>query len=173
MAENFGDKVWDLLAEQDYATGLQRAAKMHERIIAIGDDKYLPDPRVVRKQVRYLAGALGLAQNANEVMEEDPSHGKFKLTYEITTCPFDKHWRELGLNSELRQKLCRCMGWASDMAALDYFGIWIYEDQGLAKQCNSCKFIMYGPKSKKEHQGWGDQLPEKQKKYFVDWHYCK
>ncbi len=173
IVERYGEEVWDLLIDQDYATGLRRAEIFYNRMKASGDDRFLPDPRVMRKELRSLLGVIGIAHHLNEVMDGDPATGRFKLTYEIDHCPYESNWRKMGLSSDLRQKLCRCLGWASDTAANDFFGIWLYEDQGLAKQKPTCSFIMYGPKTKEEHEAWGNVLPPEQKKYYHPWPWCK
>ncbi len=173
LANRFGDEVWDELVKADYAVGLMRSEIQWERIKACGDDKYMPDPRVIRKQIRIMAGAIGIASSGNEVMEGDPSTGKFTLKYIIDRCPFDMVWREMGLPSEIRCKLCSAMGWASDIAGLEYYGIWLWEDQGLAQGKPYCSFIMSGPKSAKEHAAWGANLPDDLKKYYHPWPWCK
>lgn len=173
LANRFGEDVWDELVKADYAVGLMRSEIIWKRLQESGEDRFLPDPRGIRKNIRILAGAIGIAQSGNEVMEGDPSTGKFKLTYIIDRCPFDMVWREMGLPSETRCKLCAAMGWASDIAGLEFFGIWLYEDQGLAKGMPACQFTMYGPKSKKEHEAWGKNLPEDLRKYYHEWPWCK
>ena len=169
----YGEGAWDLLTDQDYATGLRRAEIIYNRMKATGEDQFLPDPRAKRKQVRTVLGVIGIAHHLNEVMEGDPATGKFKLSYEIDKCPYESNWRKMGLPPDIRQKLCRCLGWASDMAANDFFGNWLYEDQGLAKQKPTCLFIMYGPKTKEEHEAWGNSLPLELKKYYHPWPWCK
>lgn len=169
----YGEGVWDLLTTQEYANGLRVAETLYHRIKACGDDQFLPDPRVKRKHRRTLLGVIGIAHHLNEVMEGDPAAGKFRLTYEIDKYPFESIWRKMGLRSDLREKLCRCQGWASDMAGSDFFGIWLYEDQGLAKQKPTCTFIHYGPKTKEEHETWGISLSPELKKYYRPWPWCK
>ena len=173
LVDRFGEEVWGLIREQQYQHGLRRAEIYDQRMKASGMDRFLPDPRVIRREVRTVAGVLGIAHHFGEVMEGDPATGRFKLTYEIDHCPHESWWRNMGLPSEIRQKLCWCQGNATDTAGLDYFGIWLYEDMGLAKQKPTCTFIMYGPKTKQEHEAWGNSLPPELKKYYHPWPWCK
>ena len=173
LVDKYGEGVWDVIRAQQYENGLRKAEFYDKRMKASGDDQFLPDPRVIRKELRIVAGVIGIAHHFNEVMEGDPATGKFKLSYEIDKCPYESNWRKMGLPSDIRQKLCRCLGWASDMAANDFFGTWLYEDQGLPKQKPTCLFIMYGPKTKEEHEAWGNSLPLELKKYYHPWPWCK
>ena len=134
----YGEEVWDLLTDQDYATGLRRAEIFYNRIKASGNERFLPDPRVIRKELRSVIGVIGIAHHFDERMEGDPKKGKFKLSYEIDKCPYESYWRKMGLTSDIRLKLCRCLGWASDTASADFFGVWLYEDQGMPKQKPTC-----------------------------------
>jgi hypothetical protein len=169
----YGEEVWDLLTDLDYAAGLRRAEIIYNRMKTAGEDRFLPDPRAIRKHVRTVLGVIGIAHHFNEVMEGNPATGKFKLSYEIDRCPYESNWRKMALPSDVRQKLCRCLGWASDMATNDFFGAWGYEDQGLAKQKPTCSFVLYGPKTKEEHESWGNSLPPELKKYYHTWPWCK
>lgn len=172
LVDRFGDEVWDIVRAQQYGHGLRRAELYDKRMKVSGEDRFLPDPRVIRKEIRTVAGVLGIAHHFNEIMEGDPATGEFKLTYEIDHCPHESWWRKMGFPTEIRQKLCWCQGNATDTATMDYFGIWLYEDQGLPKNKPSCTFIMYGPKSKEEHEAWGNSLPPEQKNYFHTWPWC-
>lgn len=173
LVDKFGEGVWDVISAQQYANGLRRAELYYNRIKASGKERFLPDPRVIRKELRFVMGVLGIAQMRNEVMEGNPATGKFKLTYEIDKCPVESWWRQMGIPSNIRQKLCGCQGNKGDTSAMDYFGIWCYEDMGLPKQKPTCTFIMYGPKTKEEHEGWGNSLLQELKKYYRPWPWCK
>jgi hypothetical protein len=151
---------------------LRRAEIFYDRIKSAGEEGLLPDPRVFRKHLRSVIGVIGIAHHFDEIMEGDPATGRFKLSYEIDNCPYESHWKKMGLSSDIRLKLCRCLGWASDTAAADFFGVWLYEDQGMPKQKPTCTFIFHGPKTKEEHEAWGNNLPADLKKYYHPWPWC-
>lgn len=173
MVDKYGEQVWDLIGAQDYATGLRRAEISYDRMRASGEERFLPDPRVMRKEVRNVLGVIGIAHHLNEVMEGDPATGKFRFSYEIDKCPYESIWRKMGLPSDIRVKLCGCLAWKSDTAVWDFFGIWLYEDQGLPKQKPTCTFISYGPKTREEHEAWGNLLSPELKRYYRPWPWCK
>ena len=111
MVNEYGENVWDLFTNQDYATGLRRAEIFYDRIKSAGEEGLLPDPRVFRKHLRSVIGVIGIAHHFDEIMEGDPATGRFKLSYEIDNCPYESHWKKMGLSSDIRLKLCRCLGW--------------------------------------------------------------
>jgi hypothetical protein len=174
LVEKFGENVWDIIRATSYEQGLRRAEIGYKRVKETGEDQFLPDPRICRKYIRYTGGSLGICKHFNEVYEEAPGRpGSFKLSYQIWKCPAQFVWSKMGLDHKIQTKLCTSLGNASDLAANDFYGMFIYEDQGLAKGMPTCSFIIWGPKTKEEHENWGERLPPHLKKYYHEWPWCK
>jgi hypothetical protein len=172
MVAKYGEEVWDVVRAREYETGLRRSEIYYGRLKASGDDRFLPDPRVIRREVRFVTGTIGRVHHGNEVVEGNPAAGRFKLTFEIDRCAWDYNWRRMGLTSDIRQKLCRSLGNSSDTAIMDFFGIWLFEGMGLTKSAPTCFFELHGPKAKEEHEAWGNSLQPHLKKYYHPWPWC-